>query len=185
MDDETGWDQILVESWGPLVLGAVVGRVQEAFATRLGILVATATDPDDAPADWVEDVHGAIVAGIRTETGADIEDLGSQTAWATYDDVWAALGRQAGRVQALVAVPEHRVGQVWALLAELPPDAVRHAGAVPQESGQPAPLVVDGRTRVHIDGVFRWLATDDTAPSHHRALARALIAVVRDDPLTG
>lgn len=183
MDDESGWNMILVEGWGPLVRAAVVDRVVRSFAGRRGLLVATVLDPDDADAEWVEDVHTAVVAAIAAETGADIEELGSQAAWATYDEVWAALAETARDDRALVPIPEHRLGQALALLAELPADAADHAGGV-RVGDQPAlPVLIEGRARVHIDGVFRWLATERDAAESHRALARALIAVVRDDPL--
>lgn len=183
MDDETGWDEVLVQGWGPAVRSAVADAVERMFATRRGLLATTVLDPEDASADWVEAVHEAVVAGIRIETGADIEELGSQAAWATYDEVWVDLARRAKADAALVTVPEPRVGQVLALLAELPLDAVHHAGGVLWPDGPAAPVVVDGSPRIHVDGVFRWLATDDGAAESHRALARALVAVVRDDPL--
>lgn len=184
VDDETGWNEILVEGWGPLVRAAVCHRVVDVFRTRLGLLAATAATPDDAPADWVEDVHVAVVQGIRTETGADIEELGSQAAWATYDEVWQVLPRAVAAVEDLVPVPEARVGQVQALVAELPLDAALLAGAVPWPDGPTLPVVVDGRPRVNLEGLFRWLATEQRAAESHRALARALVAVVRGDPLT-
>lgn len=181
MDDESGWEAILVQGWGPLVRAAVADRVVEAFAHRPGVLVVAAIDPDEAEAEWVEAVHVAVAGAIAAETGADIEALGSQAAWATYDDVWGELARRSAADPALVVVPDHRVGQVHALLTDLPPAAALHAGAVPWPDG-PHPLVLDGRTRVHLDGLFRWLATEPDGAEGARALARALVAVVRDGP---
>ncbi len=183
MDDETGWHEILVEGWGPLVRAAVAARVELAFGRRPGVLAETVLNPDDAEPEWVEGVHTAIVAGIRAETGADIEELGSQAAWATYDEVWAALATRTVADEDMVAIPEPRVGQVLALMSEMPVDAALCAGGVPWPEGPVAPVVVDGRPRVHLEGLFRWLATDEQAPDSHRVLARALVAVVRDDPL--
>jgi hypothetical protein len=182
VDDETGWTEILLDVWGPLVLDAVAHQVEQAFSTRRGLLAATALDPDEVDTDWVESVHVAVVAGIAAETGADIEEMGSQSVWAIYDEIWTALASRAMADPAFVVVPEHRVGQVHAIIAELPLSAALHAGGVPWAEGPTAPVVLDGRTRVHLDGVFRWLATDDGAAESHRALARALIAIVRDDP---
>ena len=185
MDDESGWHEILIDGWGPLVRSAVVERAVDAFAFRRGVLAETVANPDDAEAQWVEDVHTAIVEGIRTETGANIEELGSQAAWAPYTEVWQGLADRMLLDDDLVPVPEYRVGQVLALLQEMPDEAVVHAGGVPWPDGPVQAAVVDGRARVHLDGLFKWLATDQSAPESHRVLARALIAVVRGDPLSG
>lgn len=185
MDDESGWHLILVDGWGPLVRTAVVERVVAGFTTRLGVLASTALEPDDAEAEWVQSVHEAIVAAIEQETGADIEELGSQAAWAVYDEVWTALAGRVAADESLVPVPEHRVGQVMAVLAEMPVEAAVQAGAVPWDGGPALPVLIDARARVHVDGVFRWLATDEHAAESHRALGRVLVDLVRDDLFGG
>ncbi|MEE8602983.1 hypothetical protein [Euzebya tangerina] len=183
MDDSSGWHEILVDGWGELVREAVIDRVRADFAFRVGILAAAVVTPDDAEAEWVEAVHRSVVDGIRIETGADIEELGSQAAWAPYEEVWQFIEARLGADASFESVPEYRVGQVLALLAELPPRAVLHAGGIPWPEEAPAALVLDGRTRVHVDGLFRWLATEDEATGEHRVLARALIALVRQERL--
>lgn len=178
MDDESGWHAILVEGWGELVRAAVCDRVDDALATACGVLAIAAVTPDNAPAAAVERVHHAVVTAIAAETGADLDLLGSQSAWATYEDVWAELGRRwadGGRMELLAP---SAVDEVLLLLTGLPLAAVEHAGAVRDGDHVQVLRTADG---VHLDveGLFRWLATEPAADEQVRARARRVIAVAR------
>lgn len=178
MDDDSGWDAILVEGWGELVRAAVCDRVDDLLATARGVLALAATTPEDAPADAVERVHAAIVAAIATETGADLDLLGSQAAWATYDDVWAELGRRWQDTPGLEPVPRDVELEVAVLLAGLPRDAIEHAGAV-VDATDVRLLRVGGEARLDVEQLFRWLATDEVATEVVRARARRVVEIVR------
>jgi hypothetical protein len=128
VDDETGWNAILVEGWGALVRAAVCDRVADLLDTSRGLLTIAVTTPDDAPAAAVERVHDAVLVAIATETGANLDELGSQAAWATYDDVWAELGRRWDDATVLEFVPAVRADTVLDLLRQLPPQASNTPG---------------------------------------------------------
>lgn len=178
MDDESGWHTILVEGWGDLVRAAVCDRVDAALATARGVLALATVTPDDAPAAAVERVHHAVVEAIAAETGANLDELGSQAAWATYDDVWAELGRRWEDGGSLEHVSATAEVEVVPLLARLPVAAIEHAGAV--LDGPHVRLVrTNGRARLDVEGVYRWLATDTDANDAVRAQARRLIEVAR------
>lgn len=179
MDDETGWNDVLVDGWGPLVREAVCERVEASFAASRGLLALTVSAPDDAPAAATERVHEAVVAAIARETGADLDLLGSQAAWATYDDVWAELGRRATDDDRYEAVPPAAVQQVVSLLQQLPPAAVELAGALHDDGGRVVLLRRDEESLLDVDGLFRWLATDDRAEGPARTRARAVVALAR------
>lgn len=179
MDDDSGWHEILVDGWGPLVRAAVCERVEESFSIRRGVLAVTVTSPDDAPADATEQVHDAVVAAIGRETGADLDALGSQSAWATYDDVWAELGRRAEQVDGFEEIAESAVRPVLLALAALPREVVEHAGAVHGDDGRLLLLRRGGRPMLDVEGVFRWLATDADATGSTRDRARDLVRIAR------
>jgi hypothetical protein len=90
-DDGTGWNEVLVAGWSPAVRTAVVARVEVLTASHRGVLVRALRDPEDARSAWTEAAHRAVLAAIRDETGADLEELGSQAAWECYEQVWDAL----------------------------------------------------------------------------------------------
>ncbi len=177
MDDESGWNAILVEGWGELVRAAVCDRVEDAMQAARGVLAVAVAMPDDAPAPAVERVHAAIVAAIAVETGADLDELGSQAAWATYDDVWAELGRRWADGGDMEVVPAAAVDDVRSLLAGLPRGAIEHAGAVVDGMGTQL-LLTDAGPRLDVEGLFRWLATED-ADEELRGRARRVIALAR------
>lgn len=179
MDDETGWNEILVDGWGPLVRAAVVDRVEDAFERARGVLAVTVVDPDHAPRADVERVHEAVLDAIEAETGAQLEELGSQAAWATYDDVWGELARRWDTGRDLETVQPQHHAEVIGLLAGLPPSAVEQAGAARSADGAVRLPVLDGRPRVDVEGLFRWLATDQQATSVQRERARAVVSAVR------
>lgn len=177
MDDESGWNAILVEGWGELVRAAVCDRVADRMRHARGVLAVAVVTPDEAPAAAVERVHDAVVAAIAAETGADLDELGSQAAWATYDDVWAELGRRWADGSGMEVVPARAVEEVRALLAGLPQPAIEHAGAVVDGLGTRLLQTADG-PRLDVEGLFRWLATED-AEDELRDRARRVVALVR------
>lgn len=178
MDDESGWDAILVDGWGPLVRKAVCVRVEAALAAARGVLAVAATEPDAAPPAAIERLHDAIVLAIVVETGANLDDLGSQSAWATYDDVWSELGRRWRDDDTMELVPGVVVDHVTSLLRHLPRAAVEQAGAV--LDGLDVRLVRAGSdARLDVEGLHRWLATDQTATDDVRTRARQAVAVIR------
>lgn len=163
MDDDSGWTEILVEGWGPLVRAAVIERVEAATLTERGMLVRTLADPDAAPAEDIERLHALVVEAIATETGADLHELGSQAAWATYDETWEALGRRWESGGTTDVVPAGAESAVAALLRALPSEAAA-AGACrtgPEVVGGVEPLWVEGRMRVDVDGLWAHAALAD------------------------
>ena len=179
VDDESGWNEILVDGWGPLVRAAVCDRVEDALATSRGVLGRTVLDPDHAERAWVERVHAEVLAAIEVETGARLDDLGSQSAWATYDDVWGELARRWDDGRGLEPVADDRVPTVVGLLAGLPPEAVLLAGATRRADGVVELVHAGGRHRLDVEGLFRWLATDERADTTARERARAVVAAAR------
>lgn len=178
MDDESGWNAILVEGWGDLVRAAVCDRVEDAMATARGVLAVAVAMPDDAPPDAVERVHDQILAAIAAETGADLDELGSQAAWATYDDVWAELGRRWTDGGGMERVAPAAAPEVRRLLAGLPRAAIEHAGAVVDGIEVRMLETPDGPC-LDVDGVFRWLAGDDAEDDELRARARDVVMTAR------
>jgi hypothetical protein len=160
MDDDSGWDAVLVDGWGPYVRAAVVARIEQATVGRRGLLVRTVAAPDEARYAWTETVHRLVLDAIQAETGADLEHLGSQAAWGCYDDTWAALTARwaTGGNLATVAPGDERTAV--ALVQHLPAHVAESAGAdigvVPAE-----PLRVEGRVRIDVEGLWACLAHDD------------------------
>lgn len=178
MDDESGWHQVLVEGWDELVRAAVCDRLDDAFATARGVLALAVTDPDGAPADAVERVHDGVVVAIAAETGANLDELGSQAAWATYDDTWAELGRRWSDGGPMEPVAARHEPELVRLLAGLPREAIEHAGAVVDAATVRLVRTEDGPV-LDVDGLFRWLATDDEASATSRSRARQAAEVAR------
>lgn len=183
VDDHTEWTRVLVEGWGPLVLEAVVQRVERTMVGRRGVLVRAMEEerrPSPGHAACVEEVHERILEAIRVETGADLESLGSQAAWATYDQVWGRLQQDWGRVPAFLSpVPPSATGEVEALVRSLSPAAATCAGAdvgtLPYEL-----LYRAGTAWIDVDGLFAHLAHDTGEVSdEERHLVRRIVALVR------
>lgn len=183
MDDHTEWTRILVDGWGPLVLAAVVDRVERAMVGRRGVLVRALVEerrPSPGHAACVEEVHERILAAIRTETGADLDGLGSQAAWATYDQVWGHLQERWRQPTAgLCRVPPEVGAEVAALVRSLSPAAATHAGA--DVGTQPYELLHHGGGPcVDVEGLFAHLARDDgEVTDRERHLVRRLVELVR------
>ncbi len=176
MDDHSGWHEVLVEGWGPLVRAAVVERVERSLVGRRGVLVRALGDRDEARYAWTEEVHRAVLDGIRAETGADLDELGSQAAWSTYEDVWHALAERWAGGGTLGRVPTHLTHKATTIIAALPTSAATAAGAdigvVPA-----APLQVAGQVRIDVEGLHAFLAMDPAAHTA-RGLVDDLIAIV-------
>lgn len=180
-DDDSGWTAILVDGWGPLVRAAVTERVERGLVGRRGILVRALTEEAASVthAACVEEVHARIVRGILDETGADLDELGSQAAWACYDEVWGQLQQRwsgGGRTQPVAAGVED---EVVLLLRALSPTAAQHAGAdvgsVPFR-----PLRFGGRVHVDLEGLFAYLARDTgEVTDRDRTLVDRLVLLVR------
>lgn len=178
MDDESGWNAILVEGWGELVRAAVCDRVEQAMEASRGVLAVAVATPDEAPAPAVERVHDAVLAAIAAETGADLDELGSQAAWATYDDVWGELGRRWSGDNGMERIDAGAEATVRVLLAGLPRPAIEHAGAVVE--GLDVRLIhSDGDPCLDVDGIFRWLASDEADDEALRQRARQVVAIAR------
>ncbi len=173
VDDDTGWDEVLTGVWGPRVRDAVVARVEEATVGARCLLVHTLTEPADPRAGWVEQLHGLVVEAIRAETGADLDGLGSQAAWATYEEVWDALAARWHDGGSLAAVPLRgevvAVGCMRALSATVAQAAGMDVGVDP-----PQPLWLDGRLRVDTEGLGRVLAHHDLDAPERLAAERLL-----------
>jgi hypothetical protein len=159
-DDGTGWNEVLVGGWTAEVRDAVVARIERASVGRRGRLVRTLSDPDGAPAARVEQLHELVLAAIAAETGADLDALGSQAAWACYDDVWTELTARWADGGTLRRVPLGDEPAVARLLQHLPAEVAEHGGA--EVSGRaPDPLWLRGRLRVDVDGLWAYLATHE------------------------
>jgi hypothetical protein len=156
-DDGTGWNELLVGGWTSDVRDAVVRRVERATTGRHGRLVRTVADPEAVRPAWVEQLHELILAAIAAETGADLDALGSQAAWACYDAVWDELAARWSDGGALVTVPLGAEPGVVRLVQHLPPDVAEHAGADVAER-VPDPLWLRGRLLVDVEGLWAYLA---------------------------
>ncbi len=180
-DDDTGWTEILVDGWGPLVRAAVVDRVERAMVGRRGVLVRALTEESASAghAACVEEVHLRIVDGIRAETGADLDELGSQAAWACYDQVWGQLQARWCDGGATSAVAAHAQAEVVALLRSLSPAAAQHAG-VDVGTAPWSPMRCGPDVRVDLEGLFAYLARDrGEVTAADRALIDRMVALVR------
>ncbi|GGI07209.1 hypothetical protein [Egicoccus halophilus] len=163
MDDDSGWNDLLVGGWHAGVRDAVVVRVERASVGHHGELVRTLSDPDGARYAWVESLHRRVLGAIRAETGADLDELGSQAAWACYEDVWERLRVRWGRGGRLARVPLGGEPDVVRLLHSLPPSAAEAAGA-DISCEPPDPLWLHGRLLVDLEGLAGHVAAspDDT-----------------------
>jgi hypothetical protein len=159
-DDGTGWNEVLVGGWTAEVRDAVVARVERACLGRRGRLVRVLGDPEAAPARHVEQLHRLVLDAVAAETGAHLEELGSQAAWACYDDVWEELTARWADGGELATVPLGAEPAVVRLLQHLPPEIAEHAGP-DGHARPPDPLWLGGRLRVDVDGLYAFLALHD------------------------
>lgn len=175
MDDDSGWNDVLVGGWHAGVRDAVVVRVERQTLGRHGQLVRTLRDPDEARYAWVEILHRDVLDAIRAETGADLDALGSQAAWACYEQVWDRLRTRWGRGGRLTRVPLGREPSVVTLLQQLPTATAEAAGA--DVSGPvPDPLWVDGRLLVDVHGLRAHVQAAGATTQVRRVAAAILVA---------
>jgi hypothetical protein len=159
VDDESGWNQILLELWSPAVRDAVVDRIDRAAVGRHGWLVRVFADPDHVREALTEIVHAVVLAAIRDETGADLDGLGSQAAWECYEQVWTELGRRWADGGSLAVVALGAETAVVSALSRLPEEAAVAAGAEVDAHGV-QPLWLHGRLRVDGRGLRAYLKLD-------------------------
>lgn len=155
-DDDTGWNEVLTGVWGPAVRDAVLARVEDATVGARCLLVCTLRDEATGREGWVEQLHHLVVESIRQETGADLDELGSQAAWATYEDVWNALVTRWWDGGDLATVALRREVAASACLRRLHGAAAQAAG-MDVGTVPPEPLWLDGRLRVDAQGLTRLL----------------------------
>jgi hypothetical protein len=177
VDDDTGWDAILVDGWGPLVRHAVVERVERATVGARGTLVRAVADPEHARFAWTEWLHEQVVEAIRLETGADLDRLGSQAAWACYEESWDLLAARWSDGGTMGVVSPGTERRVRLLLAAAPLWLAERAGA-DVSAVPPEPLVLAGATRVDVEGIADCLGRAGL-DRRTRGIALALIGCVR------
>lgn len=175
-DDETGWNAVLLETWSPRVCAAVVARVERATVGRRGTLVRTLADPEEARFAWTEQLHERVLAAIRDEVGADLEALGSQAAWACYDEVWAGLASRWADGGGLARVPAAAEVRVRRLVAGLSLAGAEAAGADVSEV-PPVPLELGGAVLVDVEGLSAHLARTPV-DRRERAIVEAILSSV-------
>jgi hypothetical protein len=159
VDDDTGWNDLLLAVWSDEVRDAVVQRIEQVTVGRRGWLVRVLSDPERARPGWTETVHALILAAIRDETGADLEALGSQAAWDTYEQVWDRLAQRWADGGELATVPIGSEPEVVRWIRELPPEAAAHLAA-DVTADVPDPLWIDGRLRVDLEGLAAYRRLD-------------------------
>jgi hypothetical protein len=157
-DDGTGWNDVLVGGWTEEVRDAAVARVGELTAGWRGPLVRTLADEDGVDERWTETLHRVVVLAIADVTGADLDELGSQAAWACYEDVWSELVDTWAGGGDLATVPIGQEPAVTTLLGGLPAAVAAAAGADVRGAASD-PLWVAGRLRVDVDALEELLAT--------------------------
>ena len=179
VDDESGWNDLLLELWTDDVRDAVVRRIEEAMVGRRGWLVRVFAAPERVRAELTETVHAVVLAAIRDETGADLDVLGSQAAWECYEQVWEQLAERWADGGRTAAVPLGAEPEVVRSLATLPPEAAVCAGADLDAHGYTDPLWVAGRLRIDADGLRAYLRLDGgrTPADVHRAI-HAILGVL-------
>jgi hypothetical protein len=158
VDDDTGWNEVLVGVWGPRVLDAAVAHVERATVGARCLLVHTLRDPDQARPGWVEQLHALVIEAIYHETGADLDELGSQAAWTAYEQVWDALAARWAGPDRFEAVPLRREPHALALLGRLSPAGAQAAG-MDVGADPPEPLWIGGRLHLDPEGLVAFRAT--------------------------
>jgi hypothetical protein len=173
VDDDSGWDEVLTGVWGPTVRDAVVARVEAATVGARCLLVCTLRDEGVGRDGWVEQLHHLVVEAIRDETGADLDELGSQAAWTTYEDVWKRLAARWHDGGQMSLVPLRREVEATACLRHLLGLAAQAAG-MDVGADPPQPLWLEGRLRVDAEGLRRLLTEADLDGAQRLAAERLL-----------
>lgn len=177
MDDDTGWNDVLVGVWSSRVREAAVARVERATVGARCLLVHTLSDPEQARRGWVEQLHGLVIDAIREETGADLDELGSQAAWTAYEEVWAALTERWVTGERFAVVPLRREPEADRLLRCLAPLGAQAAG-MDVGADPPQPLWIDGRLHLDVEGLHACKALGDL-DAEQRSLVDGLLALGR------
>lgn len=176
MDDASGWDRLLRELWTTQVRAAVVARIEAATVGRRGWLVRVFSAPEQVRGELTETIHALVLAAIRDETGADLDELGSQAAWECYEQVWDALAERWSAGGGLPTVPLGEEPAAVRRLLGLPPEAAVHAGAdLVDDAVQP--LWLAGRLHLDVEGLRAFLELD--AGRVPRAVAADIAALLR------
>lgn len=175
-DDETGWNEVLTGVWNPGVRDAVVTRVEDATVGARCLLVCTLRDEGRGREGWVEQLHHLVVEGIRQETGADLDELGSQAAWASYEEVWDTLATRWQHGGDLATVALRREVAASECLTRLHGTAAQAAG-MDVGTEPPQPLWLDGRLRVDDRGLRRLLE-DPAVDGAERLAAERLLELL-------
>lgn len=178
MDDESGWSLILTDGWGPLVLDAVVRRIEAEMLGDRARLVRAVVDPDSANANDIEHVHRVVLDAIEVETGANLEELGSQAAWACYEATWDHLGSRWADGGRLVTIAPEHTATILSIVARLPV-AVAHAAGADTSTIPARPTIIDGVLRLDAEGLFAWIATAASADPTVRRDVDQLLALAR------
>jgi hypothetical protein len=179
VDDDSGWHDVLLGVWAQPVCDAVVDRIERSTIGRRGWLVRALADPERCAPEWTETVHALIVAAIRDETGADLDELGSQAAWECYEQVWDALTLRwadGGDLEVAAVGTEPEISR---LIQALPVEAAAHAGA-DVTGAVPDPLWLGGRLHVDAAGLEGYLALDGgRAPAGVHSTISAILVRLR------
>lgn len=175
MDDESGWNEVLLGVWSEDLRDQVVARIESVAVGRHGWLVRVFSDPEGVAGGLTETVHAIVLAAIRDETGADLEELGSQAAWECYEQVWDHLAGRWADGGRLAVVPLGSEPEVVRLIHRLPMEgAVAAAADVSGEHWDP--LWLRGRLRVDVEGLRAYLRLDGgRAPAEVHACVTAIL----------
>jgi hypothetical protein len=175
MDDESGWNEVLLEVWSDDLRDQVVSRIESVAVGRHGWLVRVFSDPEGVAGGLTETVHAIVLAAIRDETGADLEELGSQAAWECYEQVWDRLAERWAEGGDLAVVPLGLEPDIVRLIHRLPLEGAVAAAA--DVSGDlPDPLWLRGRLRVDLAGLRAYLQLDGgRAPAEVHAAVTAIL----------
>jgi hypothetical protein len=180
-DDGSGWHELLLAVWDDGVRDAVVDRLERTCTGRLGWFAQVFATPDASEA-VTETVHALVVAAIRDETGANLDELGSQAAWDCYEAVWSAMAERWRDGGTLATVSLGAEPQVVRDLVALPPEAAAAAGA-DVGTAAPRPVWIRGRLRVDAAGLASYLQIDGgVVPAEiHERVVRILGSVEPSD----
>jgi hypothetical protein len=175
MDDESGWNEVLLEVWSDDLREQVVARIESVAVGRHGWLVRVFSDPEGVAGGLTETVHAIVLAAIRDETGADLDELGSQAAWECYEQVWDRLAERWAEGGDLAVVPLGLEPDIVRLIHRLPLEGAVAAAA--DVSGElPDPLWLRGRLRVDLAGLRAYLQLDGgRAPAEVHAAVTAIL----------
>jgi hypothetical protein len=178
VDDDTGWNEVLLELWGPSLRDDVITRIETASRGRHGWLVRVFADPDGVAAGLTETVHRLVLAAIRDETGADLEALGSQAAWECYEQVWDGLAERWADGGSLGFAPLGREPELVRLVRQLPLEAAV-AAAADVSGAQADPLWLAGRLRIDVIGLHAYRRLDaGRVPAKVDELITAILRLV-------